>query len=237
MSRTARIFLAIVTLTVICGGSSTQAAFFGLPRVLRLQLDTIRFEEPALAPIAYSRFCMQYPDDCQIHRAFFRPPRPQVLTALRLEDLVEVNRDVNRAIAPRAEVGGVLGERWRIAPEAGACNDYAVTKRHELLARGWPAWSLLLAEVVVPWGEHHLVLVVRTNSGDLVLDSLNGAIRPWSRTPYQWVRIQSVSNPNFWDTVASRRSGEASASSNPKGRSFEAPAAALGKGQTEDGTS
>ena len=189
MSRTARIILAIVALTVVGGGSSTRAAFFSLPRSLRLQLDTIRFEEPTLAPIAYSRFCMQYPDDCQVHRAFFRPPRPQVLTASRLEDLVQVNRDVNRAIAPRADIGDVSSERWRVAPESGACHDYAVTKRHELLARGWPARSLLLAEVVVPWGEHHLVLVVRTNTGDLVLDSLNGSIRPWSRTPYQWVRI------------------------------------------------
>ena len=65
------------------------------------------------------------------------------------------------------------------------CHDYAVTKRHELLTRGWPSRSLLLAEVVVPWGEHHLILVVRTSDGDLVLDNLNPGIKSWSRTPYK----------------------------------------------------
>jgi predicted transglutaminase-like cysteine proteinase len=96
-----------------------------------------------------------------------------------------------------------LGERWLIAPRIGECHDYAVTKRHELLERGWPSRSLLLAEVVVPWGEHHLVVIVRTDKGDLVLDNLNAGIRPWSNTPYKWVRIQSPGDPNLWMTIAS----------------------------------
>ena len=52
-----------------------------------------------------------------------------------------------------------------------------MTKRHELMARGWPARSLLLAEVVTNWGEHHLVLVVRTRTADLVLDNLDADIK------------------------------------------------------------
>jgi predicted transglutaminase-like cysteine proteinase len=91
-----------------------------------------------------------------------------------------------------------------ISPKAGDCHDYAVTKRHELMAQGWPARSLLLSEVETSWGEHHLVLVVRTSEGDLVADNLNGNIRNWSKTPYQWVRIQSPANPTFWSTVASK---------------------------------
>jgi predicted transglutaminase-like cysteine proteinase len=54
-------------------------------------------------------------------------------------------------------------------PSSGDCNDYAVTRRHDLIARGWPARSLLLAEVITSWGEHHLVVVVahqRCGSGD-----------------------------------------------------------------------
>jgi hypothetical protein len=90
-----------------------------------------------------------------------------------------------------------------ISPASGDCNDYAVTKRHELIKRGWPGQSLLLAEVVTRWGEHHLVLVVRTEGADLVLDSLSPQIRAWSTTGYRWVRIQSPENPVYWASVTS----------------------------------
>ena len=89
-----------------------------------------------------------------------------------------------------------------VGPRAGDCNDYAVTKRHELLARGWSARSLLLAEVAIDSGEHHLVLVVRTGDGDFVLDNLSAHIRPWSKMSYRWLRIQSPKNPNYWSTIA-----------------------------------
>jgi predicted transglutaminase-like cysteine proteinase len=88
-----------------------------------------------------------------------------------------------------------------VAPKAGDCNDYAVTKRHDLLASGWPSRALLLAEVIVPSGEHHLVVVVRVKEGDFVIDNLNANIRPWNKTQYQWVRIQTPSNPAAWSAV------------------------------------
>ena len=113
-----------------------------------------------------------------------------------------MNARVNRSIKPERNMAGVAGERWLVAPASGDCNDYAVTKRHDLLALGWPSRALLLAEVVTTWGEHHLVLVIRTRDGDLVADSLNANIKPWSMTRYDWVRVQSPRNPKFWSTVA-----------------------------------
>ena len=91
-----------------------------------------------------------------------------------------VARSTHRCVSvkPERNLAGVVGEEWLISPKAGDCNDYAVTKRHELLARGWPSRALLLAEVIVPSGEHHLVVVVRTNEGDFVLDNLNASVRP-----------------------------------------------------------
>jgi len=123
------------------------------------------------------------------------------MTAKRWTDLREVNARVNRSIRPERNTGGLAAERWVIAPHAGDCNDYAVTKRHELLAQGWPSRSLLLAEVVTNWGEHHLVVVVRTGEGDFVLDNMTAAIQSWSRTPYQWVRVQSPRDPKWWSNV------------------------------------
>ena len=78
---------------------------------------------------------------------------------------------------------------------------------------GWPARSLLLGEVVTTWGEHHLVVVVRTNEGDFVLDNLNTKIRRWNQTPYRWVRIQSPNHPMLWSTIAPRGSRPQVASS------------------------
>ena len=52
-----------------------------------------------------------------------------------------------------------------------------------LLERGWPSRSLLLSAVVLPSGEHHLILVVRVKDVDLVLDNLNDDIR-LAATPY-----------------------------------------------------
>ena len=46
------------------------------------------------------------------------------------------------------------------------------------------------------------MLVVRTNEGDLVEDSLDPNIRSWTKVPYQWVRVETAQNPTFWSSVA-----------------------------------
>ncbi len=124
------------------------------------------------------------------------------LTSERWAELERVNAAVNRAIIPQPNTKGLAGEVWLISPRAGECHDYAVTKRHELLALGWPEQDLLLSEVVTTWGEHHLVLVLRTGDGDFVADNLSPNIRIWTQTPYQWIRIQSPGNPLIWSTLA-----------------------------------
>ena len=112
---------------------------------------------------------------------------------------------MNRDIVAEPNELGLAAETWLINPRYGDCNDYAVSKRHELLKRGWPARTLLLAEAVTESAEHHLVVVVRTKTGDLVLDNLTPQIRHWSRTPYRWVRIQMPHNPRHWASVAGDR--------------------------------
>ena len=37
--------------------------------------------------------------------------------------------------------------------------------------------------------------------GDFVIDNLNANIRPWNKTQYRWVRIQTPSDPTVWATV------------------------------------
>lgn len=207
MRQTAKALGAAALIAATSWGSLSQAAFFSYPRGLLYQYNQISFVEPALAPMAHTMFCLRYEADCQARPVDFRK-RNFALTVDRLNELNRVNREVNRAIAPQPNLGGLATEEWIVSPTSGDCNDYAVTKRHKLLQLGWPARSLLLSEVVVPSGEHHLVLVVRVKdldqmqNVDLVLDNLNYNLRPVGLTPYQWVRVESPSNPKYWSTVS-----------------------------------
>lgn len=183
---------------------SAHAGILNLPRYPNVQREHIAFATPTLAPLAFVKFCMKYPDQCRKQKTVFRGG-PVKLTAERYATLMDVNRRINVAIRPQANLRGVTGEEWVINPRSGDCNDYAVSKRYELQALGWPSRALILSEVVTTWGEHHLVLVVRTDKGDLVMDSLTGAIRPWSKAQYQWVRAQLPGNPMAWRTLTASR--------------------------------
>ncbi len=188
-------------ITAMSWASISEAAFFSFPRALKTQLQQISFITPALAPIGHTRFCIQYSDDCEAKGTDFRR-RNIAVTPERWNELTTINREVNRDIKPQRNEGGLMTEHWLISPKVGECHDYAVTKRHELLARGWPSRSLLLSEVIASSGEHHLVLVVRMKDVDLVLDNLTANVRPVAMTHYQWVRVESPSNPKYWSTVS-----------------------------------
>jgi predicted transglutaminase-like cysteine proteinase len=151
---------------------------------------------PTLAPFQHVRFCLRYPGECKSHPA--ESPRIE-LTGQTAELLYRVNRDVNAAIVPILKsYGPELADGWTISPAEGDCNDYAVTKRHELLEGGLPAKALRLSVVKTATGIGHLVLVVATTKGDLVLDNLTEAIRPWQHTGYHWLKIESSSDARFW---------------------------------------
>ena len=202
MRQTSIVLLLTAMIAALCWASVSEAAFFGLPRALKYQLARIGFDNPVLPPIGHSRFCLRYPDDCKAHGIDFRR-RNIALTPERWDELNSVNHQVNRDIVPEVTPGNGLTEEWQISPPAGDCKDYAITKRHELLERGWPPRVLLLSEVVVPSGEHHLILVVRTKEADLVLDNLNANVRPVVNMyrQYRWIRIETPQNPMFWARV------------------------------------
>jgi predicted transglutaminase-like cysteine proteinase len=161
--------------------------------------------EPVLAPIADTRFCMRYPNDCKKTAGKDKTDavKSVILTPEHRGELDEINASVNRSIVPQVQAENAVNDNWLIAPAAGDCNDYAVTKRHELLAKGWPSGALLLVEVKLPSGEHHLVLIARTNEGDLVLDNLKSTVRTVAEASlnYKWVRMESANEPKFWNKV------------------------------------
>jgi predicted transglutaminase-like cysteine proteinase len=194
--------VALAVVGSIAAFHSANAGLLGMPLGLKSAIQHITFDMPALPPMAFTEFCHRYEDECR-KKPMFRGG-PVRLTADRWADLKEVNQAVNQSIIPEANELGLAAETWLINPDRGDCNDYAVTKRHELLDRGWPARALLLSEVVTNSGQHHLVLVVRTKSGDIVLDNLTPQIKPWSRAPYRWVRIQMPNQNRLWAMIGGR---------------------------------
>jgi predicted transglutaminase-like cysteine proteinase len=159
------------------------------------QVASANFDTPSLEPMAFLQFCLRYPQDCK--GGGEADQEAVILTQTRLTDLLEVNRVVNHLIKPRP-AASISKDEWRIAPAQGDCSDYAVTKRHALLARGWPSGALLLAEVILASGEHHLVLLIRAREADLVLDNLEPGIRAASQSAYRWIRMQRADNPYYW---------------------------------------
>ena len=146
----------------------------------------------ALAPFAFVRFCLDYPAECA--------PSPTTarvtLSDQGFTELTRVNRSVNQAIEPLPS--GSEPPVWRLDVRAGHCNDYAVQKRHNLIQLGWPANALALAVVRTPTGAGHLVLTVRTDHGDFVLDNRRPNVVAWQRTGYTWPIRQSERNPQYW---------------------------------------
>ncbi len=159
--------------------------------------------EQVLAPFAHVRFCAAHREQCQVKRNSIRKSRMR-MTPERFAMLERINLSVNNAIIPQADQPGLLGDTWTLAPSRGDCDDYAVSKRAELLAKGWSSRSLLLVSATLPDRQEHLVLVVRTSAGDVVLDNLRRDVRPVSAVRYDWRSIQDESNPAFWRRVDSR---------------------------------
>jgi predicted transglutaminase-like cysteine proteinase len=160
---------------------------------------------PTLAPFQHVRFCLRYPSDCKSDPT--EHDRVE-LNAETSELLKRVNHGVNISIIPTSKsYGANLGDGWTIAPDMGDCNDYAVTKRHALLESGLPSKALRLSVVRTATGIGHLVLVVATTRGDIVMDNLTEAIRPWQSTGYHWLKIQSATDSRFWFEVKAPASG------------------------------
>ena len=68
---------------------------------------------------------------------------------------------------------------------AGDCDDYALSKRRRLLAAGVP-YQCLFPTICTVGDEGHLVLIVRTNICDLLLDNIEQRVVGVDRVKYTW---------------------------------------------------
>jgi predicted transglutaminase-like cysteine proteinase len=131
-------------------------------------------------------------------------PDPLATTPALLARLDGVNLRINRAIryvADEQQYGA--DDYWTLpleagGPAAGDCKDYVLEKRRALVAAGIPAGDLSIAIVRTWRGETHAVLLVSTDKGELVLDSLSSWIRPWRDVGYTWIERQAPGQQLVW---------------------------------------
>jgi predicted transglutaminase-like cysteine proteinase len=163
----------------------------------------MRIFGPAQPPHGFVRFCDANPDECAPDHG---PEARFDASAERLKELDDINRTVNKDIAPATdlEVYGV-NEYWTLPRTRGDCEDYALLKRHDLIEKGWPVSALLMTVVRDEKGEGHAVLTARTVQGDFILDNKAEEVRLWNKTPYQYVMRQSYLNPKVWVALDTRQ--------------------------------
>ena len=124
-----------------------------------------------------------------------------------------VNRRVNDSIR-YASAQALYGnaDYWTLPLEAGGlragdCKDYVLEKRKALIEQGVPGADLSIAVVMLRTGEAHAVLLVATDHGELVMDSLSSWILPWNQLDYRWISRQAPGQQLVWVKVASTGRG------------------------------
>jgi predicted transglutaminase-like cysteine proteinase len=155
-------------------------------------------------PIGHHEFCKTHAAECSVQSASRVHVR---LDQARWEELTEVNQAVNTGIRPATDLE-LFGkaEVWAFPDGSGDCEDFALLKRKQLMAKGWPAAALLITVVRQTNGDGHAVLTVTSNRGDLVLDNLDPQVRLWSETSYRYLKRQSQYDTGLWVAVEDGRS-------------------------------
>ncbi len=183
--RLVRVSLAALALA-ICGAGPAFA------------LDAFLVAARAVAPpTGFAGVCDRYSWACAAS------PRASVASAAHLSVAEKVNRSVNRRvreISDQRQYGRT--DLWALpTAKGGDCEDFALLKKRELIARGVPPDRLLIATALTARREPHAVLILRTATGDVVLDNLTDRIRPWRDTGYSFLRMQDPAAPGRWQLL------------------------------------
>jgi len=150
------------------------------------------------APDGFSDVCHRYDWACA------RGESPVTDERALLSLAGKVNLAVNRAyrqVSDARQYG--VEEFWALPTKGrgGDCEDFALAKKLRLIEAGVAPGQLLLATALDRKNAFHAVLVLRTASGDYVLDNLRNGIRRWADTGYSFLRIQDPKAPSRWTAV------------------------------------
>jgi predicted transglutaminase-like cysteine proteinase len=153
--------------------------------------------EDAKPPKGWDEFCARYRSECTVKTS---APRDITLTPDVWDTIVGVNDWANQHVKPMTDMkhwGKV--NKWYYADDGyGDCKDYVLVKQRKLIEAGLPREALLIAIVWTKQNQGHAVLIVRTDKGEYALDNLSKQVLLWSKTPYDYVKRQTRTNPNAW---------------------------------------
>lgn len=151
-------------------------------------------------PVGYYEYCQRYSERCA------RPADGSSvsLTRERWKEIIQINNEVNAAVAPLTdrEIFGVE-ERWEYPGVVGDCEDYALQKRKRLNEMGYPLRALLMTVGKDADGGGHAVLTVVTDLGDFVLDNVEQRVLLWKDAEIYFLKRQSQTDPNAWVSLVS----------------------------------
>jgi predicted transglutaminase-like cysteine proteinase len=155
-------------------------------------------------PVGAAQFCAGHQRECGVNPD---PVATMTLTEERWAELLAANSQMNTSITPVTDEDLYqVAEYWTYPDNGyGDCEDIALAKRRDLIARGWAPSTLLMAVVRQTNGEGHAVLMVRTDRGDLVLDNQDAMIRVWTDSPYHFLKRQSQANSAQWVDIVDDR--------------------------------
>ena len=127
----------------------------------------------------------------------------QAFGEVEMAEVRRVNAQVNRTTRQIPDVQQYdRAEVWALPTRRGGdCEDFALLKKRRLIEAGIPPDRLLIATVLDTRFQGHAVLVVRTGTGDVVLDNLTSRIRSWDETGYIFMKMQSPETPGGWDAI------------------------------------
>lgn len=191
------------TLTALFAAPSLDAGATETPRGYQLIASA-----QVSAPQGVLELCALRPSACSAGSAQASAPPPG--DDVRIRELFEVNRAVNREVRPLDDrLSAGLSDRWSLPGDQGMvgdCEDFALEKRRRLIARGWPEQSLRIAIADVPRLGQHAVLVVTTSRGDLVLDNRFDRPAPIERLRYRWLATHQPGQLTEWAAAYVARS-------------------------------
>lgn len=180
-----------------------SAAFFAPATLRRAGAETALFASlgsDASVPFGWLDFCSRYRGECESNVS---GAHDIDLTAKAYKEIQRINAWVNHSIEPVSDMDHWRAvDRWDYPDDGkGDCEDFALLKRRMLIERGFPRQALLMTVVKEKNGDGHAVLTVKTNRGEFVLDNMSDAVKPWTMTPYRFVKRQSQENQNVWVSI------------------------------------
>lgn len=156
-----------------------------------------RFQS-AKPPKGFNNICQRYSWACSNRADGKIVTDEDILTVARKVN-IRVNRKI-RQVSDESLFG--VAERWTLPSSgAGDCEDIALLKLKLMIEAGVAPNRLFLAQVLSRRLQQHVVLVVRTRSGDYILDNLTSRMKTWQKTGYTFLKMQNADNARKWDAV------------------------------------